>query len=87
MKKLLAYFRQKPARVFYASALVVILAGLLWAIFSIAFYAEIFAQVVRNPDHRMTAEKFTGLNSDGIRSSREASEFPEIGRASCRERV
>lgn len=77
MKKLLTYFRQKPVRVFYASMLVVILAGLLWVIFSMAFFAEIFAQVVRDPDHRMTSAKFTGLNSDGIRSSREASEFPE----------
>lgn len=77
MKNLTEYFRQQPRRVLYALVWLLLLGAGLKGITSLLFHAEIFAQVVRNPDHRMTTDKFDGLNSDGIRASHEASDFQE----------
>lgn len=79
MKKLFQYFRQKPVRMFYASLLLAASAGFLYAGAKQVFDAEVFAQLVKNPDHRMTASDnhFSGLNSDNIRSTHEAADIKD----------
>lgn len=77
MKALLAYFSNKPQRVVYAALWLTLLGVLAWRAGLLLYQAELFATLVHNPDHRMTPQQFTGLNSDHIRSSREADAFPE----------
>jgi hypothetical protein len=77
MKHLLHYFRAKPIRLLYAIIWLALTSALLWKTGYLLYEAEIFAKVVQDPDHRMQPDKFKGLNSDRIRSEREANDFPE----------
>ena len=79
MKKLLAYFKEKPSRIFYTILLLLFTAGLLYGLMVTVVYAEIFAKVVNDPDHRMQQgdKHFNGLNSDNIRSPHEADQVRE----------
>lgn len=75
--RLLSYYRDKPQRLFYTVVGLVLFCFLSWKTFHLVYEAELFAKLVHNPDHRMTPQQFTGLNSDHIRSTREADAFPE----------
>ena len=77
MKNLVLYFRKKPVRLLYASILLGITGGLLYGFLSLLFQAELFANLVANPDHHMQHDDnhFSGLNSDNIRSPHEANQI------------
>jgi hypothetical protein len=79
MKKLLAYFKEKPVRVLHAGVLLMAATGIFYITALQIAGAEIFAKLVANPDHRMTADNkdFNGLNSDNIRSTHEASDIKD----------
>ncbi len=73
MKRLWIYFREKPARIVHALTLLAVLCTVSYGTAFQVMQAEIFAKVVRDPDHRMQAsdKHFSGLNSDNIRSTHE----------------
>lgn len=79
MRRLLNYFREKPSQIFHAIILLCIIAFLVVKLPGFAFRMEMFANIVNNPDHRMVKgdKHFSGLNSDNIRSSHEATDIKD----------
>lgn len=74
MQALVGYFRRKPVRLAYALLWLLATSYLLYALFMLAFQAEMFAKLVADPDHRMQRDDphFSGLNSDNLRTPHEA---------------
>lgn len=71
---MIGYFRQQPLRLLYASVWLALLVAALYGGATLYFKAELFATLVRNPDHRMQRDDphFNGLNSDNLRTPHEA---------------